>query len=285
MSVIGLIKLFRRLKGLKVDMTLTEACEEFHLDLRDAMESLEQAGLPAISESDILTTSQMEVLELKYSSNLQEEAVWQRTKRMKSRREMEKKGLEYWAKKGLPELIIGINNGKVESREKLRERLAEVAKHPTEFFYFDGAMCYSPAFPDKECVIKHKCPSCGAIYKYKEKTFGFATDRYAINEKRINKYVDEIKALGYDVYVEHMCSRCYEKKYGVAEPGLSLSVFHFKHIDEDSDIVNIVDSDDMYVLAEFLKGNNAYKGYHDQTTWINMDLEVVELLLGIKIEE
>ena len=62
MSVLDVIKMLRRLKGLKNDMTLTEACEEFHLNLRDAKESLEQAGMPAISENDVLTACQTAVL-------------------------------------------------------------------------------------------------------------------------------------------------------------------------------------------------------------------------------
>ena len=285
MSVLDVIKMLRRLKGLKNDMTLTEACEEFHLNLRDAKESLEQAGMPAISENDVLTACQTAVLELKCSSNLQEEGDRQRVESIRQRKEKERKDMEYYAKNGLPVPVIGMNNGRVESKAKLRERLAEVAKTPTKYFYFDGAMCYSPAFPDKEAVIKHKCPTCGTIYKYKEQIYSYSSDRYAIDEELISKYVDEIKALGYDISVEHMCSGCYEKKYGIAEPGLSISVLHFKHIDEDTDIVNIVDPEDMHILAEFLKGNNAYKGYHDQTTWINKNREVIEHLLGIKIEE
>ena len=279
MSVIDLIKMFRRLKGLKNDMTLTEACEEFNMNLRDAMELLEQAGVPAISEHDVLTDRQTEVL----SSYIEEEVERQRVEAI--RKEKERKDMEYHAMNGLLVPVLGMNNGKVESKAKLRERLAEVAKTPTEYFYHDGAMCYCPAPPDKEAVYKHKCPTCGTIYEYNEEFYRYDSDRYAINEERINKYVDEIKALGYDASVEHMCSRCYKEEYGVEKPDLSISVFHFKHMDEVNDIVNVVNPEDLHVLAEFLKGNNAYKGYHDQTTWINKKREVVERLLGIRIEE
>ena len=285
LGLIDTIKFLRISRGLEEDMTLAEACEEFNTNLRDAMERLEQAGVPAKSECDIMTSRQLEVFSSKFLSDFREMAERELPEITRLSEEREKKKQEYYAKHGLPMPIIGMNNGRVEAKEKLRERLTEVAMHPTEFYYFDGAMCYSPAAPDKDAVFKHKCPTCGTIYEYKEKFYRYYSDRYAIEEERIGKYVDEIKALGYDVSVENMCFRCYKEKYGKDGIGLSLSVFHFKHIDEDTDIVNVADSDDLYVLAEFLKGNNAYKGYHDQTTWINKRRQVVERLLGIKIEE
>ena len=285
MSLIDTIKFLRISRGLEEDMTLAEACEEFNTNLRDAMERLEQAGVPAKSECDMMTSRQLEVFSSKFLSDLREMAERELPKITRLSEEREKKKQEYYAKHGLPVPIIGMNNGRVESKEKLRERLTEVAMHPTEFYYFDGAMCYSPIIPNKEAVIKHKCPTCGTIHKYKEKFYEYPSDRYAIEEERIGKYVDEIKALGYDVSVENMCFRCYKEKYGKDGIGLSLSVFHFMHVDEDTDIINVVDSDELYVLAEFLKGNNAYKGYHDETTWINKKRNVVERLLGIKIEE
>jgi hypothetical protein len=39
------------------------------------------------------------------------------------------------------------------------------------------------------------------------------------------------------------------------------------------------------ILAEFLKGNNAYSGSHDETIWINRERDIIERLIGIKIEK
>ena len=111
------------------------------------------------------------------------------------------------------------------------------------------------------------------------------TDRYVVEDRKVDRYVDEIKALGYDVFVEHMCKNCYEKKYGKPENSVSVNVLSFRHLDGESYITNLVSSEDCMILAEFLKGNNAYKGYQDETIWINRERSIIERLIGIKIEK
>ena len=74
MSLIDTIKFLRISRGLEEDMTLAEACEEFNTNLRDAMERLEQAGVPAKSECDIMTPRQLEVFSSKLLSDFREMA-------------------------------------------------------------------------------------------------------------------------------------------------------------------------------------------------------------------
>ena len=89
----------------------------------------------------------------------------------------------------------------------------------------------------------------------------------------------------YDIFVEHMCKICYEKKYGKLENSVSVNVLSFRHLDDESYITNIVNSKDCMILAEFLKGNNAYKGSQDETIWINRERSIIERLIGIIIEK
>ena len=97
--------------------------------------------------------------------------------------------------------------------------------------------------------------------------------------------MDQIKALGYDVFVEHMCKNCYEMKYGKPEDSVSVNVLNFRHLNDESYITNIINSKDCMILVEFLKGNNAYKGSQDETIWINRERSIIERLIGIVIEK
>ena len=271
----------------KDGVTFADAIETLKLDYDRALECLKRAGHPVDNNSDILTLEQFESLKDEYwdgiISELEHKAA--EAKDEKEGNDTLLKCMKYLAEFGIP--IQGINNHKAESKSVLKTRLSEIAKSPTEYLFFDGAMCYSTRLPHIEVTIEHKCPTCGATYKYKD--WGFddktKTDRYDVEDREVDRYVDEIKALGYDVFVEHMCQKCYEKKYGKTEYNVSVNVLNFRHLDDENYITNIVSSEECMILAEFLKGNNAYKGSHDETIWINRERDIIERLIGIKIEE
>lgn len=273
----------------KEGISFSDAIRDIRLDRDEALECLKRAGHPINNDDDILSLRQYELLKRESWDKLMSE-IKEAYNSSKDDNEKRKGAgivdcLEYMAVHGMP--IKGINNHKVESKAVLRERLEEIAKSPTEYFDFDGAMCYSRAFPNIEVTFEHICPTCGTKYKYKG--WGFDDfdnpDRYNIEEKRIDKFVDEIKALGYDVFAEHMCEKCYKEKYGKDENSVSINVLNFKHIGDENYIINTVSSESCMILAEFLKGNNAFRGHQDETIWINKHRDFVETLLGIKVEE
>jgi len=271
----------------KDGISFSDAINTLKLNRDRALECLKQAGHPVRSDNDILTLRQFESLKREYwncvISELEQKAVEVKTKKKEGDSLLE--NMKYLTEHGDP--IKGINNHKAESRSELEERLAEIAKSPTDYLVFDGAMCYSRRFPNVEVTIEHKCPTCGTIYKYKD--WGYddieKIDRYVVEDRKVDQYVDEIKALGYDIFVEHMCKICYEKKYGKLENSVSVNVLSFRHLDDESYITNIVNSKDCMILAEFLKGNNAYKGSQDETIWINRKRSIIERLIGIIIEK
>ena len=271
----------------KDGVTFADAIETLNLDCDRALECLKRAGHPVDNNSDILTLEQLESLKDEYwngiISELEQKAA--EAKEEKEENDALLKCMKYLAEFGIP--IQGINNHKAESKSVLKTRLSEIAKSPTEYLFFDGAMCYSTRLPHIEVTIEHKCPTCGATYKYKDWRFDdkTKTDRYDVEDREVDRYVDEIKALGYDVFVEHMCQKCYEKKYGKTEYNVSVNVLNFRHLDDENYITNVVSSEECMILAEFLKGNNAYKGSHDETIWINRERDIIERLIGIKIEE
>ena len=269
----------------KEGITLSDAITKFNLTHEEAVKRLQEAG-HCINDDDILTIEQFELLKRMAFpiTNLELEQMIHELDFSNSEAEREF-CLKYMSTHGNP--LIGINMQKVESKADLSKRLTEIAKSPTEHFEFDGAMCYSIAFPNKEIVLTYRCPTCGTVYKYKERGYEHSTyiDSYSIEQGTIDKYVNEIKSLGYDVYVEHLCEKCYLDKYGKDKKGISISLLHFKHIDENSDIINIVSSDDCLLLAEFLKGNNAFRGSYDETVWINKYRKTIERLIGIRARE
>jgi len=271
----------------KDGITFSDAIETLKLDCDRALECLKRAGHPVDNNSDILTLEQFESLKKEYwdgiISELEQKAA--EAKEEKEENDALLKCMKYLAEHGMP--IKGINYHKAESKSVLKDRLSEIAKSPTEYLMFDGAMCYSTRFPHVEVTIEHKCPTCGTTYKYKDRGYDDKekTDRYIVEDRKVDQYADEIKALGYDVFVEHMCQKCYEKKYGKTEYNVSVNVLNFRHLDDENYITNIVSSEECMILAEFLKGNNAYKGSHDETIWINRERDIIERLIGIKIEK
>lgn len=268
----------------KDGFSFSDAIKTFKLNRDRALKCLKQAGHPVRSDNDILTLRQFESLKREYWNSVISEFE-QKAVGVKTKENSLLENMKYLTEHGGP--IKGINNHKAESRNELKERLAEIAKCPTDYLVFDGAMCYARRFPNVEVTIEHKCPTCGTIYKYKD--WGYddieKIDRYVVEDRKVDQYVDEIKALGYDVFVEHMCKNCYEKKYGKLENSVSVNVLSFRHLDDESYITNIVSSEDCMILSEFLKGNNAYKGSQDETIWINRERAIIERLIGIKIEK
>ena len=271
----------------KDGISFSDAIKTLRLNRAKALKRLKNAGHPVKSDNDILTLRQFETLKKEYWNGVISEFEQEAAEINDEKNEIDSmlENMKYFTEHGEP--IKGINNHKAESRSELKERLAEIAKCPTDYLVFDGAMCYSRRFPNVEVTIEHKCPTCGTIYKYKD--WGYddieKIDRYVVEDRKVDQYVDEIKALGYDIFVEHMCKICYEKKYGKLENSVSVNVLSFRHLDDESYITNIVNSKDCMILAEFLKGNNAYKGSQDETIWINRKRSIIERLIGIIIEK
>ena len=278
---------FWKIEMDKDGISFSDAIKTLRLNRAKALKCLNNAGHPVKSDNDILTLRQFETLKREYwksvITKLEQKAAEIKDEKKESNSLLE--NMKYLTEHGVP--IKGINNHKAESRNELKERLAEIAKCPTDYLVFDGAMCYSRLFPNVEVTMEHKCPTCGTIYKYKD--WGYEDmeiiDRYVVEDRKVDQYVDEIKALGYDIFVEHMCKNCYEKKYGKPENSVSVNVLSFRHLDDENYITNIVNSKDCMILAEFLKGNNAFKGSQDETIWINRERSIIERLISIIIEK
>ena len=269
----------------KDGVTFSDTIKKLGLKQNEAMNYLKSQGIAINSYEDTLTYRQFQSLKHLSHVKIHGEILEHYDELCRKKKEEQKECKKYLQMFAPP--TIGINNHKIESKDELKSRLTEIAKCPTEYFIFDGAMCYSRRFPNIEATIEHKCATCGTVYKYKSYTFGEreAADRYSDEESKIDQYIKEIKRLGYDVKVDHMCENCYEKKYGKNEKGVSINVLNFRHSGELDAVISIVNSLDCYILAEFLKGNNAFKGSQDQTIWINKYRSIVERIIGIKIEE
>ena len=187
------------------------------------------------------------------------------------------------------QMVIGMYNRKAESKETLTDRLLGIFKMPSipiRDDRFPNAMCYCPAFPDKTVTITHKCPTCRCKYEYELTVYDGERkyDRYRQEESTIDDYVHQIKDMGYDVKVEHMCKSCYQKKYKKIEDSISVNVLYFKYNGDGDYTINVVTAEDCEALLQFLKGNNAMKLYGDWV-WIKRYCDILSRILGINFDE
>lgn len=185
------------------------------------------------------------------------------------------------------QMVIGMYNRKAESKETLAERLQGISKLPLmEPNRFPNAMCYCPAFPEKTVTVTHRCPTCRTKYEYELSLYGGERkyDKYVEEERNIDDYVSQIKKMGYEVKVEHMCKTCYQKRFNKIEDSYSVSVLYFKYKKEDDYTVNVVTIEDCEALLQFLKGNNAMRLYGDWV-WIKRYYDILSRILAIKTDE
>ena len=277
----------------------SEAIEILNIDRDQALACLKDCGQPIEKDSDILTDSQMEVLYEIVSKKL---IIGMNTHKVLSRAELKERLVEIsksptehpffdGAMCYSPACGIDVEIehkcqtcGKIH-RYKGDGRRTVSPRNGREYVYIE-----LPPLPKSRPIIDFDEPPLPksiptSTRNGREYAYIYAPDRYAKDEEKIDRYVEEIRSLGYSVSVEHMCESCYEKKYGKSEKGISINVLHFKHSDDNTTVTSIVSDSDCHVLAEFLKGNSAFKGYSDQTVWINKYRNVVERLIGIKTEE
>ncbi|SKA58688.1 hypothetical protein SAMN02745213_00511 [Succinivibrio dextrinosolvens DSM 3072] len=207
-------------------------------------------------------------------------------------------------------IIIGVKAHKAESKEELKKRLKSIAEYSCDHFLSTGAMCYSPAHTEAR-IYTNICPHCGRMYQYGLYTYVDSRHNpHEIIQKKISEIVNEIKKIGYDIQVEHMCGFCYQQEYGKApihieysceyeseeenlecesekvyerilESNDSVSVLSFRFKSTDEYTRNIVSLEDCELMLDFLNGNNAYVGDRDEIHMLTDCCELIKHLLGL----
>ena len=166
------------------------------------------------------------------------------------------------------------------SKEELIEQLKALTgmETPKDSIHL-GAMCYSPALPRLFLV---KCESCGkAVEEYD----------YVRKLVDINSQVKEIRALGYDVKVEHVCADC-ANSIGLTDKdgeqfmeGQLYYLFHFKTRDQEQyHIAESSDVDEYKAVLAFLKNEPTYTDFYDATHLVKDELDVIKKMTGISID-
>ena len=166
------------------------------------------------------------------------------------------------------------------SKEELIEQLKALANQEVDQPMHMGAMCYSPAMPERHTV---KCESCGKEIE----EFGWRQANVNLIKKKIN----EIKRLGYDAKVENICSECAVKLGVTDEDGEPLSeyslhfIFYFKTKDQEEYHLAASNSEDDYnAVIAFLKNEPTYTDYYDATRLIKDELDLIKYMTGISID-
>lgn len=165
------------------------------------------------------------------------------------------------------------------SKEELIAQLKALSQCEVPKSIHMGAMCYEPACPPLREV---RCESCGKIVEEHD---------WMESLDGIKKKVAEIKMLGYDVKVEHLCAACATKLGLKDEDGDSLfeghiyNVFYFKTMNEEQyHVAESSDEDEYKAVLAFLKNEPTYTDYYDATHLIKDELDVIKKLTGISIE-
>ena len=166
------------------------------------------------------------------------------------------------------------------TKEELIEQLKVLANDETDIPESMGAMCYSPAPPEP---VKVKCDSCGK--QIREMSWR------KINRHVLEKKVETMTELGFDVKIEHLCANCAGKLGLKDEDGDTLFdgemyyVFYFKTKEQEKYHLAISnDEDDYNAVIAFLKNEKSYTDFFDNTHLVREELSLIERMTGISIE-
>ena len=112
-----------------------------------------------------------------------------------------------------------------------------------------------------------------------------------INRHVLEKKVETMAGLGYDVKIEHLCADCAGKLGLKDEDGDTLFdgemyyVFYFKTKEQETYHLAISnDEDDYNAVIAFLKNEKSYTDFFDNTHLVREELSLIERMTGISIE-
>lgn len=168
--------------------------------------------------------------------------------------------------------ITNHNQVKSSRREELAKRLQAMANDPAmkTVERSEGAMCYSISMPEEET---YRCDHCGCNYK-------------DTPENGVQRYFQEIRKMGYDCKLERWCKDCCVKQgLEVSNYTKSRFVFFIRLDSSEAYRITAVYSYHLQVLYQFLKNENMYSGGFGRTEFVGESTEIVEKLLGIKLEK
>ena len=162
------------------------------------------------------------------------------------------------------------------SKEELIERLKNLPSsidRPLD----RGAMCYSIMGPQP---YTSTCESCG---KQVERV------GYDSVNNHIKAIVNEMKALGYDVKVELLCSECASKHIAFDVHKIlkesTYNVFFFKPKDQEKYHVAMSDSTiDYKIVLAFLNNKPTYVGSCGCEYMVREKMDVIKRMTGISVE-
>lgn len=165
------------------------------------------------------------------------------------------------------------------SKEELIAQLKALSEAEPPKSIHMGAMCYCPMPPP---LRKIKCESCHQIIEEEE---------WMSTGDTIREHVEEIKVLGYDAKVVHICGECVNKLGITDEFGDTYSkeslyyVFYFR-IKEQQEyhIVECGYGDAYKAVLAFLRNEPSYTSYYEATHLIKDKLDVIKRMTGISIE-
>jgi hypothetical protein len=159
------------------------------------------------------------------------------------------------------------------SKQQIKEKLEALANAPAPENLKMGAMCYKMVAPPDRA--EYICPVCGERTVYTDDLARFIGKELPV----CRTLEDSISGIGFDLDEKSFCKKC---SPDVKTPSLCL---HTKYAGEsDENTVCDINSYDMQLIYEFMKGKQVHLDNYDNETPLKNYSDRLSQLLGITIK-
>lgn len=160
------------------------------------------------------------------------------------------------------------------SKQQIKEKLEMLANTPAPELLKSGAMCYKVAAPPNR--TEYVCPLCGERTLHTDNNARFIERELPV----CRTLTDSIGGIDLILDEKLFCKKCSPDS---KEPSLCI---HTKFAgDTTANTICDIDSNDMQLLYEFMKGKLTHSDDYDNETPLKNYTERLSELLGVKIEK
>lgn len=159
------------------------------------------------------------------------------------------------------------------SKQQIKEKLEVLANFPAPEVLKNGAMCYKIAAPPNR--TEYVCPVCGERTVHTDNMARFIERELPV----CRTLADSIYGVELTIDEKSFCKKCSPE---VKDPSLCINTKFAGETTENT--VCDIDSDDMQLLYEFMKGKLTHKDDYDNETPLKNYTERLSQLLGIAIK-
>ncbi|MFH0864669.1 MAG: hypothetical protein V1904_00635 [Bacteroidota bacterium] len=159
------------------------------------------------------------------------------------------------------------------SKQQIKEKLEALSNSPAPDVLKNGAMCYKVAAPPNR--TEYVCPVCGERTVHTDNMARFIERELPV----CRTLADSISGIELALDEKSFCKKCSPE---VKDPSLCIKTKFAGETTENT--LCDIDSDDMQLLYEFMKGKLTHKDDYDNETPLKNYMERLNQLLGVTIK-